>query len=146
MTRYASRLCGLLALWLWVPFGTISLDKPMSEADQIIAREGGFVNNPFDKGGATKYGITLKTLSWWLGRPATLQELRDMPVSTAQAIYEARYVAGPGFDKLPKGVLQSNLVDFGVMSGPHLAITYLQEILQVTADGVLGPVTLEALS
>lgn len=31
-------------------------------ADEIIAREGGFVNDPDDPGGATKHGVTIHTL------------------------------------------------------------------------------------
>lgn len=118
----------------------------MAEVDKIIAREAGFVNDPLDRGGATKYGITQATLSWHLGRPATLEDIKTLSVEVAKEIYEKRYILGPGFDKLPPGVLQSNLVDFGVMSGPTLAIMHLQEVLGVQADGVLGPVTLAALS
>lgn len=31
-------------------------------ADEIIAREGGYVNDPDDPGGATKHGVTIHTL------------------------------------------------------------------------------------
>lgn len=117
----------------------------MSEVDKIIEREGGFVHDPYDRGGATKYGITQATLSWWLGRPATIEDVRTLSVEVARAIYEKRYILGPGFDKLPQGVLQSNLIDFGVMSGPILAISHLQEVLGVQPDGVIGPETLAAL-
>ena len=34
-----------------------------SIADAIVAREGGFVNDPDDPGGATKHGVTIGTLS-----------------------------------------------------------------------------------
>lgn len=118
----------------------------MSEVDKIIDREGGFVNDLHDRGGATKYGITQATLSWHLGRPATVDDVKSMSIDTARSIYERRYILNPGFDKVPTGVLHSNLVDFGVMSGPMLAIVHLQEILGVTADGVIGPETLGALS
>ena len=52
---------------------------------------------------------------------------------------------GPGFDKITDPHLQAQLVDFGVNSGPQLAIMKLQEILQVDVDGVLGPQTLAAV-
>lgn len=31
-------------------------------AEEIVAREGGYVNDPDDPGGATKYGVTLHTM------------------------------------------------------------------------------------
>lgn len=117
-----------------------------SEVDKIISREGSsYTNDPKDRGGPTKFGITQATLSWFLGRPATPEDVKALDLATAKAIYEKRYILGPGFDKLPAGVLQSNIIDFGVMSGPHLAVMHLQEILGVPADGLLGPQTLGAL-
>lgn len=124
---------------------TTFLGNPMSEVDKIIEREGGFVNDPNDRGGATKYGITQATLAWHLGRPVTVEEVKNLSIDVARSIYERRYILNPGFDKLPKGVLQSNLIDFGVMSGPLLAIKNLQEVLGVQADGVIGPETMTAL-
>ena len=41
----------------------------------IIEREGGFVDNPSDKGGATKYGVTLNTLSEYMGKECTVDDL-----------------------------------------------------------------------
>jgi len=123
----------------------------MSDVDNIIAREGGFVNDPADRGGATKYGITRATLAWHRGYHVTVEDVKNLTVQEATEIYEKRFIYGPKFNLIKEidksgQMLYSNMVDFGVMSGPHLAITHLQEILQVTADGVLGPVTLEALS
>lgn len=37
--------------------------------DELIKREGGYVNNPADRGGATKYGITGSSCSSeWIQR------------------------------------------------------------------------------
>ena len=35
---------------------------------EIVRREGGFVNDPDDPGGATKYGVTIHTLRAQRGR------------------------------------------------------------------------------
>jgi lysozyme family protein len=116
------------------------------QIDAIVKREGDvFTNDPKDRGGPTKFGITQATLSWHLGRLATIEDVKNLDLATAKLIYEKRYILGPGFDKLPPGVLQSNLVDFGVMSGPQLATMHLQEVLGVPADGILGPQSLAAL-
>ena len=109
--------------------------------DDIIAREGGAkaTNNPKDKGGRTQYGIAehANPKAWQDGK-VTYEE--------ARAIYDAKYVRGPGFDKVTDEKLQAQLVDFGVTSGPSIAIAKVQGILKVDQDGILGPKTLSAIN
>ena len=108
--------------------------------DGIITHEGGFVNDRSDKGGPTIFGISQNANpSAWKNGPPTEEEARE--------IYEQKYVKGPGFDKIPDTYsrLRYQLVDFGVLSGPRLAIEKLQAILGVVVDGVLGVNTLAAV-
>lgn len=117
--------------------------------EETLKKEGGLVNNPKDKGGITKFGITKPTLAWFRNVPVstiTDEDIKNLVVDDAKAIYNAKFVNGPGFDKIPESVLKSNLVDFGIMSGPTLAILNLQAILQVESDGKIGSKTLTALS
>ena len=112
----------------------------MTLIDDIIKREGGSIetNNPKDKGGRTKYGISERSNPQaWADGTITLDE--------ARAIYTAKYLKGPGFDRITDQKLQAQLVDFGVTSGPAIAITKLQAVLKVEQDGVLGPKTLAAI-
>lgn len=113
--------------------------------EEIIAKEGGFSNHPADPGGPTNFGITIRTLSKWRGHPVTIDDVRNMTVEEAKEIYNSEYVTGPGFDKIPDSMLKSNLIDFGVNSGPKTAVMNLQTLLGVKADGVLGPKTLAAV-
>ena len=107
----------------------------------VIKREGGAkaTNDPADGGGRTQYGISEKSNpeAWADGR-VTEEE--------ARAIYEKKYVIYPGFDKVQDDRLRAHLVDFGVNSGPQVAVSKLQEILGVVVDGVLGVRTLDALN
>lgn len=106
--------------------------------DNVLKNEGGYSNDPNDKGGRTNYGISEKANPGaWADGKVTEEE--------ARAIYEAKYVKGPAFDKIKDSKLRAQLVDFGVNSGPHLAIQKLQEIVGVQQDGVLGPETLAAI-
>ena len=108
--------------------------------DDIIDREGGDIksNDPHDRGGRTQYGISEKSNpAAWADDRVTREEARE--------IYERKYLKGPGFDLISNPRLRDIMVDFGVTSGPHLAILKLQEILKVTQDGILGPKTLLAL-
>jgi lysozyme family protein len=99
--------------------------------DDIIRREGGFVNHPNDRGGPTKYGITAKTLGSWrqLGRVATRSEVAALIKAEAREIYRQRYIVAPGFDAITHAALQALLVDAGVHSGPRRAVRWLQEAL-----------------
>lgn len=52
--------------------------------NELIQREGGYVNDPTDRGGATKYGITeaVARANGFKGN------MRDLPLDTAKAIYK----------------------------------------------------------
>lgn len=112
----------------------------------VIKMEGGFVNLPEDKGGPTNLGITQKSLSEYLGRPASVEDVRRLSEATAREIYERKYYSGPRIDLLPEP--PRNLVfDMSVNHGPKRAIKILQKALNqvyhqhLSIDGVLGPTT-----
>ncbi len=44
----------------------------------VLKHEGGYVDHPRDPGGATNLGVTIGTLSGWLGRKATKAEVRAL--------------------------------------------------------------------
>ena len=109
-------------------------------ADLIIRREGGWVNDPDDRGGETIWGISKRAHpEMWRNGPPTKEQAREF--------YIAKYVIGPGFNKLPAShaKLQEQLIDYGVNSGPQLAIQKVQGLVGVSADGKLGPKTLAAI-
>jgi lysozyme family protein len=114
--------------------------------DDILAKEGGFVDHASDHGGATNRGITARTLGAWraLGRPATVAEVKALTEQEARAIYQQRYVQP--FAAIPFDELKAQLVDFGVNAGPVTAIQALQDVLGVPVDGAIGSRTLAALS
>jgi len=99
--------------------------------DEIIRREGGYVNHQADRGGPTKFGITAQTLGAWrkLGRPATASEVQALTKDEARAIYRQQYITGPGLDVITHPGLLRLLVDSGVHSGPKRAVQWLQSAL-----------------
>ena len=111
----------------------------------VLKHEGGYVDHPSDPGGATNLGITIGTLSSWLGRQATKAEVRALTREMAAAIYRERYWDVIRGDDLPKG-LDYALFDFAVNSGPARAVTYLQTIVGSAPDGKMGPLTLAAIA
>lgn len=116
--------------------------------DEILRREGGYVNHPMDRGGPTNFGITAQTLGEHRGlnRPATAAEVRELHRAEAVHIYNLRYVSRPNFDKIGDAALQEAVVDFGVHSGPATAARHLQSLVGVNQDGRVGPITLEAVA
>lgn len=123
--------------------------------DGVIAVEGGYVHNPDDPGGPTKYGITeaVARANGYHGA------MRDLPRSTAFAIYHTRYVVGPNFDDVAAvdEKVAEELIDTGVNAGQGRAATWFQEALNglnsrgtdyadVVADGDIGPGTLQAFA
>ena len=120
---------------------------PTSKFDSIISdilvKEGGskVTDDPSDKGGLTQFGLTKRDnpVEWADGK-VTEEE--------ARARYMSRYVEGPGFDKIPDShaKLRSQLIDYGVNSGPAVAIQKVQALVGAEVDGVLGQETLAAIS
>lgn len=114
--------------------------------DALIQREGGYVNDPDDRGGPTKYGITLATLHDWRQEPVTAADVQALDRFEASAIYASRYFLKPGFANVRDPLLQEFLFDFGVNSGPGAAVAALQAVIGVEPDGGFGPKTLAALN
>lgn len=112
----------------------------------VIMHEGGFVNNPHDAGGATNYGITQITLSEWRGHPVTVEDVRNMPMSEAIAIYSKKYLTDPGFNKIADMKVRTAIVDAGVLFGQKTVVKALQAIIGVMPDAVLGPGTIAAMA
>lgn len=114
--------------------------------EEIIRREGGYVNHPNDRGGPTKYGITQKTLSRYLGHQVSIEDVKNMTKETAYEIYERDYYKGPRLDTLPEEI-RPVVTDASVLYGPKRAIMFLQNIVNeagfgpISVDGVLGPMT-----
>lgn len=113
--------------------------------DKILAREGGYVDHPEDKGGPTNFGVTSVTLGEWrhLGRPATSTEVLALSMAEARAIYRSRYAEPFLFVEDPE--LFDLVVDCAVNHGQANAVRFLQRALGVVADGKAGPITRAAV-
>lgn len=121
-------------------------------ASDIVDREGGFVNDPDDPGGATNFGVTLETmrrLGLDLDGSGTVDQRDVRRLSRAQAveIFIEHYFRRPGIDRLPEA-LQPPVFDMYVNAGAN-AVRILQRLfrdmgLEIAVDGVIGPETVRA--
>lgn len=121
----------------------------------ILEREGGYVDHPNDKGGATKHGISLRYI---LGLGLDLDEDGDtdkddialVTPEEAAVMYKADFFYGPRIHLLPE-CLHAQLFDISVNSGGYRAIKLLQRALNgaqlpvivvpLEVDGRMGPKT-----
>ena len=121
-------------------------------AKEIVAREGGYVNDPDDPGGATKFGVTLGTLRR-LGIDLDANGITDhrdvQALSREQAtdIFLIHYFKRPNIASLP-AALHGSVFDMYVNAGTN-AVKILQNLLLktgygITADGMIGPQTQKA--
>jgi lysozyme family protein len=121
-------------------------------AEAIVSREGGYVNDPDDPGGATNFGVTIGTMRQ-LGLDLDgdgavgTSDLRALSRDRAVEIYLDRYFHAPRIAELPE-VLWDTVFDMQVNAGTH-AVKILQRLLcemgqAITVDGVIGPETIRA--
>ncbi len=121
-------------------------------ADEIIDREGGYVNDPDDPGGATRFGVTLHTMRR-LGLDLTgdgtvsAADVKRLSREQARDIYVTHYFHRPRIAALPEAV-QASVFDMYVNAGAS-AVRILQRLLNrmgqpVAVDGVIGEQTIGA--
>jgi lysozyme family protein len=127
------------------------------DADQLIEalieREGGYVSDPADHGGATCFGIT-EAVARAQGYAGSM---RQLPREEAARIYARLFWLRPRFDEIAKRTprVAAELFDTGVNMGPSVAITFLQRALtalnrnagdypDLLPDGRIGDRTLAA--
>jgi lysozyme family protein len=104
---------------------------------RLLENEGGYVNNPKDPGGETKYGISKRSY------PDL--DIKNLTVEHAIGIYFNEYLDHIPYAQMHPAVAWQ-LLDFGVNSGMRTAVKALQRFLGVKADGLIGPRTLSAMS
>lgn len=119
-------------------------------ATEIVKREGGYVNDPDDPGGATNFGVTIGTMRR-LGLDltgdgkVTPADVRALSRDQAVQIFLDHYFHGPGIAKLPEDI-QASVFDMYVNAGSN-AVKILQKLLTdmrlpCSVDGVIGPQTI----
>ncbi|HBD3716491.1 TPA: hypothetical protein KJD76_003588 [Escherichia coli] len=87
----------------------------------ILRHEGGYVNDPNDRGGETNMGITIATWRAYapidLGIEATFSTLRNMTKEQAEIIYYNHYWEPKGFCKLENTKVALMVYDWTITSG-----------------------------
>jgi lysozyme family protein len=103
----------------------------------LIPREGGYVNDPNDPGGETKFGISKRSYPHL--------DIANLTLEQAKVIYLTDYWNKALCPSFPDP-LRFQLFDTAVNSGARQAVVLLQRALGVTDDGIAGSKTMEAVA
>ena len=109
--------------------------------EQVLEHEGGYVNDPKDLGGETKYGITKRFY------PEL--NIKELTIKKAKQIYKQDYWDKNKVESLPQN-LWHIYFDMCVNMGKRTAVKVLQRAAvnkgrDIEVDGGLGPMTIGAL-
>lgn len=110
---------------------------------QTLLHEGGYVDNPNDAGGETKYGISKRSY------PSV--DIKNLTLEQAKAIYKRDFWDNQAYSQIEDIELASKVFDLGVNMGTKNAVILLQRALKANGfktledDGVYGSATEEAL-
>lgn len=117
----------------------------------VLEHEGGYVDDPDDRGGATNWGVTQAVYENFVGYKCDKEEIKNMDEETAKEIYYEKFWKPSRADKLPAEVRETYF-DMVVNHGQGGAVKILQQACNnkrkpenyIAVDGGIGPNTIRA--
>lgn len=119
-------------------------DRFKKAVELVLQHEGGYVNDPRDPGGETNYGISKRNYS--------RLDIKGMTRDLATQIYYDDWWKRYGYGMIVSNDLAAKVFDLAVNMGAKRAHMILQEAINRTTpwclavDGILGPLTMEAIN
>jgi lysozyme family protein len=104
--------------------------------ERLISNEGGYVNDPADPGGETKFGISKRSY------PRV--DIKNLSRDQAKQIYKSDFWERGQMDQYD-GAIAFQVFDAAVNHGIETALRLLQRAAGVADDGHIGPVTVAAI-
>ena len=114
----------------------------------VLEHEGGYVDDPADRGGATNWGVTQKVYENHVGYECNKEEIKEMSEEMAKEIYFEKFWKPSRAEQLPEEIRETYF-DMVVNHGQGNAVKILQMACKgqgddVDVDGAIGPATLRA--
>lgn len=125
--------------------------------DLTIKNEGGYVNDPSDRGGETYKGVARNMHSAWRGW-ATIDLLKkqssfpsnlekDLTLQNEiKEFYKINFWDKLRLSEVKNQNIANNIFDFGVNAGTSTSAVLVQKVLDTEADGVIGDKTINILN
>lgn len=118
-------------------------NKYLKAVKIVLAHEGGYVNDPVDAGGETKYGISKRSY------PKV--DIKNLTIEQAQDIYYRDFWLKGRYESFVFDALAAKVFDTAVNAGQMQAMKFLQRAANkfgagLTVDGLIGPKTIEAIN
>jgi lysozyme family protein len=111
--------------------------------DLVIKSEGGYVNDPLDKGGETNLGVTKAAWMAYLKvKELPANAMKELTKDKVKPFYKAMYWDKVCGDELPSGI-DYLAFDFAVNAGAGQSAKFIQRAIGSNADGVIGPATMD---
>ena len=112
----------------------------------VLSFEGGYCNNRSDRGGATNKGVTIATFRSVFGKDKTIEDLKNITDEQWEYIFKKYYWDACKADLINDQSVANMLVDFAYNSGVARVSKFIQKIVCVTADGIIGSKTIQAIN
>ena len=112
----------------------------------ILKWEGGYVNDKYDKGGATNKGITISTFRHFYGGKMTAEDLKNITDAQWEKIFLVGFWKPFRADDIKSQSIANICVDWAWASGAVTAIKQVQKVLGVPVDGIVGDITIDAIN
>jgi lysozyme family protein len=131
----------------------------------VLRNEGGFDDNPNDRGGATKYGISLRFLKSipieklkkygvFVDSTINSRDIQQLTLDQAKAIYRAEFWDNRNFEQLTSQDVCNYIFDMAINMGISPAIKCAQRACWalfrkkdiIVDDGILGPQTIKLIN
>ena len=135
----------------------MEVSEKFQRAQNFVRKwEGGLTDDKYDAGGITKYGVSIVFLRdcWWtherlkqcgvLDYPVTRETIKGLEYESAKKLFYLYFWQRGGFEDVPVP-FDMFLYDFSVNCGIKTAIKKTQSCLGVSADGIIGPITIKKL-
>ena len=120
--------------------------------EKTLGLEGGYTNDPTDRGGETNFGIIKVVMESAIERGIISDTtVKDMTIDQAKAIYKADYWDKARLDEIEHKGIATEIFDTGVNSGVKKAIIIVQMALDYLGespdvDGAIGPQTISLIN